>query len=53
MNSKLKWVGGSILAIGAVALGLVYTHFDEVVPVVAMGVNYFRYLAAPKGTIVR
>ena len=52
MNGKLKWVGGSILAIGAVALGLVYTHFDEVVPVVAMGVNYFRYLDAPKGTIV-
>ncbi len=52
MNNKLKWLGVSVVALGAVVAGVLYTHFDEAVPVVAMGVNYFRYLNAPKGTIV-
>jgi len=51
MNKKLKWFGVSILAAGLIAAGVIYTHFDEAVPYAAMGINYFRYMNAPKGTI--
>ena len=51
MNKKLKWIGGSMLVAGLIAAGVIYTHFDEAVPYVAMGINYFRYMNAPKGTI--
>ena len=51
MNKKLQWVGGSLLAAGLIAAGVVYTHFDDAVPYVAMGINYFRYMNAPRGTI--
>jgi hypothetical protein len=52
MSRKLKWFGGFLLAFGVVVAVVLYTHFDETVPIVAMGVNYFRYMNAPKGTIV-
>jgi alcohol dehydrogenase (cytochrome c) len=51
MSKKLKWFGVSMLAAGLIAAGVIYTHFDEAVPYVAMGINYFRYMNAPKGTI--
>src|SRR5271155_4254349 len=42
---------GALLLIGAVAAGAIYFEWNEAVPIVAMGVNYFRYLSAPNGTL--
>jgi alcohol dehydrogenase (cytochrome c) len=40
------------VAIGAiVAAGVVYEEFDNLVPVVGLGVNYLRFYDAPKGTL--
>jgi alcohol dehydrogenase (cytochrome c) len=40
------------VAIGAiVAAGVVYEEFDNLVPVVGLGVNYLRFYNAPKGTL--
>ncbi|MDR3462340.1 MAG: hypothetical protein P4L76_08505 [Beijerinckiaceae bacterium] len=52
MTPKLKWFGGFILAFGIVAAGVLYVYFDEAVPIIAMGVNYIRYMNAPKGNYV-
>jgi alcohol dehydrogenase (cytochrome c) len=41
----------SIFAAGAIIGGLVYWNWDEAVQLVAMGVNYVRYMGAPAGTI--
>ena len=47
----LKAVGAAA-AIGAVAVaGVVYWEFDNLVPIVGRGVNYVRFLNAPKGTL--
>jgi len=40
-----------VVVFAGAAGAYIYTGFDRIVPVVAMGVNYFRYLNAPKGTI--
>jgi len=40
-----------MLVAGLIAAGVIYTHFEDAVPYVAMGINYFRYMNAPKGTI--
>jgi alcohol dehydrogenase (cytochrome c) len=48
----LGWVVIAIVAIAIVAGGFIaFTGFDALVPVAAMGINYVRYLNAPKGTI--
>ena len=45
------------VALGAVAIGaivaaaVVYEEFDNLVPVVGLGVNYLRFYDAPKGTL--
>jgi alcohol dehydrogenase (cytochrome c) len=52
MSKRLWRIGGGVAMVCAGAAGAyVYMHFDEVVPVVAIGVNAVRYLNAPKGTI--
>src|SRR6202012_1995848 len=39
-------------AIGAVVVaGVVYWEFDNLVPIVGLGVNYVRFFDAPKGTL--
>jgi alcohol dehydrogenase (cytochrome c) len=46
------WIlGGAGVVIAAIGSYFVYTGFDFIVPVVAMGINYVRYAHAPKGTI--
>ena len=47
----MKWIGGLIVVILGVVAAYAYENFDELVPWAAMGVNYFRYLHAPAGTI--
>ena len=51
MKTATKTAIGALLLIGAVAAGAIYFEWNEAVPIVAMGVNYFRYLSAPKGTL--
>jgi alcohol dehydrogenase (cytochrome c) len=44
------WLGGAaVVAIAAAAF--VYEDFDNLVPVAALGVNYFRFMDAPKGAL--
>jgi alcohol dehydrogenase (cytochrome c) len=40
-----------IVAVGVIAGGIVYACWDKAVPIVAMAVNYVRYLSAPAGTL--
>jgi len=47
----LKAVGAAA-AIGAVAVaGVIYWEFDNLVPIVGLGVNHVRFFDAPKGTL--
>ena len=48
---KTSWVvvcAAVVLALGA---GVVYANQNSLVPIVAMGINYVRYLSAPAGTL--
>ena len=50
MSHMGVWLGGgAIVAVAAAAA--VYWQFDNLVPPVAMAVNYVKYLNAPKGTL--
>jgi len=51
VKSTLAIIGGVIALAGAIAGGLVYTYWNSAVPILAMGINYVRYLSAPAGTI--
>lgn len=51
MQPLTKWIGGIVVAAGCVAAIVIYEKQDQAIPVVAMGINYLRYLDAPKGTI--
>jgi alcohol dehydrogenase (cytochrome c) len=46
----LKAVGAAAIGVVAVA-GVVYWEFDNLVPIVGLGVNYVRFFDAPKGTL--
>ena len=50
MAHKGVWLGGAAV-VALVAAGVVYTQFNALVPPVAMVVNYFKYLDAPKGAL--
>lgn len=41
----------AMFAVGLVFAGCVYAYWDEAVPMVAMAINYLRYLSAPGGTL--
>jgi alcohol dehydrogenase (cytochrome c) len=51
MKTWLVVIGGTVVAIGIIAGVLVYAYWNKAVPIVAMGINYVRYLSAPAGTI--
>ncbi len=51
MKPLTKWIGGIVVLAGCAAAIFVYENLDQTIPVVAMGINYFRYMNAPKGTI--
>ena len=50
MKNKLFIVPGALVAIGAIAAWAIYAYWDQEVPVVGMGINYFRSWSAPSGT---
>ena len=50
MNNKLLVIVGALVVTGAVAAAI-YSYWDQEVPVVGMGINYFRSWSAPAGTI--
>jgi alcohol dehydrogenase (cytochrome c) len=44
-------VVSAALVVGLVATGFIYVFWNETVPIVAMAINYVRYLSAPAGTL--
>jgi len=52
MKSRLAVIAGAVVAASAVALVLLYIYWNSAIPIVAMGINYVRYLSAPAGTLV-
>src|SRR5271167_1939933 len=50
----MKWrfaLISALVLVGAIVAGVVYTHWNKAVPILAMALNYVRYLSAPAGTI--
>ncbi|MGB6636973.1 MAG: PQQ-binding-like beta-propeller repeat protein, partial [Bradyrhizobium sp.] len=47
----IKAVGAAAAVVVVVAAGVVYWEFDNLVPIVGLGVNYVRFFDAPKGTL--
>ncbi len=52
MKSKLAFIAGAFVVTGVIAAGILYVYWNQAVPVIAMAVNYVRYLSAPAGTLV-
>jgi alcohol dehydrogenase (cytochrome c) len=51
MKKATKLALGVIAVVGAGFAGMIYTSWNAFVPMAAMGVNYVRYLNAPKGEL--
>src|SRR5580704_5032510 len=51
MSRTIKLIAGGIFIVGVLAAATIYSYWDESVKVVAMGINYARYMGAPAGTI--
>ena len=51
MKASRRAVLGAIVVIGIVAAGIVYTHWDQAVPIAASAINYVRYSSAPAGKL--
>lgn len=51
MKRVLLIIGCVIVAIGVICAALVYIYWNKAVPIIAMGINYVRYLSAPAGTL--
>jgi alcohol dehydrogenase (cytochrome c) len=51
MGRTMTFVLGGVLIAGALFAALIFSNWDEAVKMVAMGVNYVRYMGAPAGTI--
>ena len=52
MKNRLAIIAAAFVVAGVVAAGILYVYWDQAVPVVAMAINYVRYLSAPAGTLV-
>ncbi len=48
---KASWIIVGAVVVLAVAARAAYVYQDSLVPIVAMGINYVRYLSAPAGTL--
>jgi alcohol dehydrogenase (cytochrome c) len=48
---RLSIVLSAVVAIGIAAAAFFYVYWDAAVPIVAMAINYVRYLSAPAGTL--
>jgi alcohol dehydrogenase (cytochrome c) len=51
MSRTVKLIAGGLLIVGALVAATIYLYWDESVKLVAMGINYVRYIGAPAGTI--
>jgi alcohol dehydrogenase (cytochrome c) len=51
MRKAIKVAIGVTAAFGVAAAGAIYANWDAFVPIAAMGINYVRYLNAPKGEL--
>ena len=51
MNKAMKIALAVIAVVGAAVAGLIYMNWNTFVPIAAMGINYVRYLNAPKGEL--
>jgi alcohol dehydrogenase (cytochrome c) len=51
MSRTMKLIAGGALILGGLAAATIYSNWDESVQVVAMSLNYIRYMGAPVGTI--
>jgi len=39
-----------VVVVAVVAGAIIYTQWDKAVPILAMAINYVRYMSAPPGT---
>src|SRR6201988_2256044 len=51
MKKATKIVLGVTAVFGAAVAGSIYANWNAFVPIAAMGINYLRYLNAPKGEL--
>ncbi|MBY6243047.1 PQQ-binding-like beta-propeller repeat protein [Methylosinus sp. Sm6] len=51
MRKALVVTLGVAAAVGVAAAGAIYANWNAFVPIAAMGINYWRYLDAPKGEL--
>jgi len=51
MNKAMKIGLVTIAVVGAAVAGTIYMNWNAFVPIAAMGINYVRYLNAPKGEL--
>jgi alcohol dehydrogenase (cytochrome c) len=51
MKKATKIVLGVTAVVGAAVAGSIYANWNAFVPIAAMGINYLRYLNAPKGEL--
>jgi alcohol dehydrogenase (cytochrome c) len=47
----MKFLSGGVFVLGALAAALIFSNWDDSVKIVSLGINYFRYMGAPAGTI--
>lgn len=52
LKNRLAVIGGACAVAAVIVFGIVYIYWNQLVPVVALGINYVRYLSAPTGTLV-
>jgi alcohol dehydrogenase (cytochrome c) len=52
MRSWLRALIVAIILVGVAAAGLLYSYWNQAVPIAAMVINYARYWSAPPGTLV-
>ena len=51
MRKATKLALGVTAIVGAAVAGAIYANWNAFVPIAAMGINYVRYLNAPKGEL--
>ncbi|MGD9543016.1 MAG: pyrroloquinoline quinone-dependent dehydrogenase [Methylocystis sp.] len=52
MKKATKIAIGVTAVVGVAAAGAIYANWNAFVPIAAMGINYVRYLNAPKGELI-
>ena len=52
MGRTMKFLSGGVFVLGALAAGIIFSNWDDSIKIVSLGINYFRYMGAPAGTII-